>query len=193
MGDAEVQRRGTQIGDIRFDDPQRTDASSLTAHRGILKRHVLADASPTRNIPISTDRLSFVAMRSSEPSFKKAKREEPVESQTLYHDFMSLDQAGPAIMAFDGTSELFAIKKYKRVGSDQVKNVIPIPYSESVSVVSIIEAFQTITEVHIVYERMDVSLRHILATPRGQLVAHEIGAICKEVSPVALISLLLTL
>jgi len=192
MGGADVQRRGTQIGDIRFDDPQTTDPPSLTAHRRLLKRHVLADASPTRNIPISKERLSFVATRSSEPSLKKAKREEPVESQTLYHEFMSLDQAGPAIMAFDSTSELFAIKKYKRVASDEIKNILSTQYSETVSVVSVIEAFQTTTEVHIVYERMDVSLRHILATPRGQLVSHEIGAICREVSPAALIILLLT-
>ncbi len=190
MGGADVQRRGTQIGDIRFDDPQTTDPPS--AHRRLLKRHVLADASPTRNIPISKERLSFVATRSSEPSLKKAKREEPVESQTLYHEFMSLDQAGPAIMAFDSTSELFAIKKYKSVASDEIKNILSTQYSETVSVVSVIEAFQTTTEVHIVYERMDVSLRHILATPRGQLVSHEIGAICREVSPAALIILLLT-
>jgi len=192
MGDGDVQRRGTQIGDIRFDDPHKTDSPSLTAHRGLLKRHVLADASPTRNIPISKERLSFVATRSSEPSLKKAKREKPVESQTLYHEFMSLDQAGFAIMAFDSTSELFAIKKYKRIASDQVKNILSTQFSGSVNVVAVIEAFQTTTEIHIVYERMDVSLRHILATPRGQLVSHEIGAVCREVSPVALTLFVLT-
>lgn len=124
MGDANVQRRGTQIEDIRFNDSQTIDPPSLIAHRRLLKRHMLANASPTRNIPISKERLSFVATRSSKSSLKKAKREEPIESQTLYHEFMSLDQAKSTIMAFDNTSKLFAIKKYKRVANDKIKNIL---------------------------------------------------------------------
>jgi len=54
---------------------------------------------------------------------------------------------------------------------------------------SVIEAFQTTKEIH---GRMDVSLRHILATPRGKLVSHEIGSICREVGAVALTIFVLT-
>jgi len=91
MGDANVQQRETQIGNIRFNDFQTTNLLSLIAHRRLLKRHVLVNASLTRNILINKERLSFVATRSLELSLKKAKREELVKSQTLYHKFMSLD------------------------------------------------------------------------------------------------------
>jgi len=91
MSDEDVQRRGTQIENIRFDDSYKTNSSSLIAHRELLKRHVLANAFLTRNISISKERLSFVATRSFESSLKKAKREKSIKSQTLYHEFMSLN------------------------------------------------------------------------------------------------------
>lgn len=185
MSGANIQRQGTQIGDIRFDDPKLTEPKPAIEFKDLpplfrkLKRHALADDSPTRNIPINTNRLSFVSTKAPESSFKKAKVTHTVDPQTLYHEFMTLDQAGSAIMAFDSKSELFAIKKYKRDSSFHVHSVRPKAKSDCM--VSIIEAYTTAVEVCIVYEHMDVVLRHILATPRGQLVPHEIAAVCREV------------
>jgi hypothetical protein len=191
MSGASVQRQGTQIGDIRFDDPKSIELKSAVEHKDSpllsrrLKRHALADDSPTRNIPINTNRLSFVSTKPPESSFKKAKVTHNVEPQTLYHEFMALDQAGSAIMAFDGKSELFVIKKYKRDSSFHVQSVRSKAKSDCM--VSIIEAYTTAVDICIVYEYMDVVLRHILATPRGQLVPHEIAAVCREVrwSPIS--------
>lgn len=91
MSDVNVQRRETQIENIRFDNLQTTNEISLIAHRDFLKHHVLANASSTRNILISKERLLFVTTRSLESNLKKAKCEESIKSQTLYHDFMSLN------------------------------------------------------------------------------------------------------
>lgn len=189
-----MQRKGTQIGDIRFDNPRSSESDipvgprKLSPHPRLLNRHILADESPTRKIPINAERLSFVSTKASEPSAKKPKLSHKLEPHTLYHEFMSLDQAGPAIMAFDSTPELYAIKKYKRNAGVEAKGVRP--FSESDCVVSVIEVYPTLVDVCIVYESMDVSLRHILAIPRGQLVPHEIGAICREVGLFALWSIL---
>ncbi len=90
-------------------------------------------------------------------------------------------------------SELFAIKKYKRVASDKIKNIVSILYFENVSIISIVEAFQIITETNIVYERINILLRYILTISRDQLVLYKIGAIFREISSVLLISLLLTI
>jgi hypothetical protein len=112
-------------------------------------------------------------------AFIRAKATHNVEPQSLYHEFMALDQAGSAIMAFDSRSELFAVKKYKRDLSFHVESVRSKAKSDCV--VSVIEAYIIADDMCIVYEYMDVVLRHILATPKGQLVPHEIAVICREV------------
>lgn len=120
MSDVNVKRHETQIENIRFDDSKSIalklaliDENSSISSR-ILKRHALTNDSSTRNIFVNTNRLSFVTIKTSKSSFRKVKVTHNVDSQTLYHEFMILNQARFAIMIFDNESKLFAIKKYKR-------------------------------------------------------------------------------
>lgn len=79
---------------------------------------------------------------------------------------MLLDQAGSATIAYDSHYRLYAIKKVpKNVGHTtkvQLFNDVP-------AVVGIHEIFNRGDESLIVYECMEVSLRNVLATPRGSL------------------------
>lgn len=102
------------------------------------------------------------------------------ESAESYYNFMPLDQAGPAVIACDNKDRTFvAIKRAKKSG---VEHELRIPDSVSDHVVNIKDMFVDKEEVVIIYERMDVSLRHIMAVAGGPLQAFEIAAICKEVS-----------
>ena len=103
------------------------------------------------------------------------------KTQRSYHEFMALDQAGPAVIAHENVKdEVFvAIKRVKRVDP---KPVYQIPDSRSDQLVNIKEMFLEDNKIVIVYEQMDVSLRHIMAVNGGSLQAFEITAICREVS-----------
>ena len=103
------------------------------------------------------------------------------KAQRSYHEFMALDQAGPAVIARENVEDgvFVAIKRVKRVDP---KPVYHIPDSRSDHLVNIKEMFLEDNEIVIVYEQMDVSLRHIMAVNGGPLQAFEIAAICKEVS-----------
>lgn len=102
------------------------------------------------------------------------------QSDGSYYDFMPLDQAGPAVIACDNKDRSFvAIKRAKKSSID---DVFRIPDFVSDHVVNIKDMFLDKEEVVIVYEQMDVSLRHIMAVAGGPLQAFEIAAVCKEVS-----------
>ena len=104
------------------------------------------------------------------------------KSRTSYHEFMHLDQAGPAIIAQDNMNrrEFVAIKRIKRIASTPVYTV---PAFESNQIVNIKEMFlEGDNLITVVYEQMDVSLRHIMAVKGGPLEAFEIAAICQDVS-----------
>jgi len=159
----------------------------LTVYRRLLKRYILANVSSTRNISINKERLLFVATRLSKSNFKKTKREKSVKLQIFYYKFMFLNQTESAIIIFNSTSKLFAIKKYKRIASNKIKNILLTQYFETVSVIFVIETFQTITEIYIVYKKINVLLRYILTILRNQFVSHKIEIICREINSVALI------
>lgn len=115
---------------------------------------------------------------------KRSRKERPVkcfsdESAKSYYNFMPLDQAGPAVIARDNKDRTFvAIKRAKKSG---VEPVLRIPDFVSDHVVNIKDMFVDKEEVVIIYEQMDVSLRHIMAVAGGPLQAFEIAAVCKEV------------
>jgi len=106
------------------------------------------------------------------------------ETQRSYHRFMALDQAGPAVIAHKNMKDgvFVAIKRVKRV---DLKPVYHIPDSRSNQLVNIKEMFLKGDQIVIVYEQMDVSLRHIMAVNEGSLQGFEIAVICKEVSTCA--------
>lgn len=127
--------------------------------------HTSADHERTRPIPPRKEQLS---------------RRLPNQSDGSYYDFMPLDQAGPAVIACDNKDRSFvAIKRAKKSNID---DVFRIPDFVSDHVVNIKDMFLDKKEVVIVYEQMDVSLRHIMAVAGGPLQAFEIAAVCKEVS-----------
>lgn len=103
------------------------------------------------------------------------------KTQRSYHEFMALDQAGPAVIARENVEDgsFVAIKRVKRVDP---KPAYHIPDSKSDHLVNIKEIFLEDNDIVIVYEQMDVSLRHIMAVNGGPLQAFEIAAICKKVS-----------
>lgn len=102
---------------------------------------MLTNASFTRNILINQERLLFVATKLLESNFKKVKRKKFVKSQILYYKFMSLNQIKFAIIIFDNMSKLFAIKKYKRIANNKIKNIPLTQYFKTISAIFVIKAF----------------------------------------------------
>ena len=103
------------------------------------------------------------------------------ESRTSYHTFMPLDQAGPAMIAREnmGDRVFVAIKRVKR---DDRRPVHRVADFTSDHLVNIRDMFLEGDDIVIVYDQMDVSLKHIMAVTGGPLQAFEIAAICKEAS-----------
>lgn len=81
---------------------------------------------------------------------------------------MALDQAGPAVIARDNKKggAFVAIKRTKRTDSQPVYRV---PEFKSDHLVHLKDMFLEGEEIVIVYEQMDVSLRHIMAVTGGPL------------------------
>ncbi|KAL6712959.1 hypothetical protein ACLMJK_009514 [Lecanora helva] len=180
-------RPPTQIGDIRFDDKRTEDTGEVSNLSGPiqpakLKRRELADASPVRTLPVNTSH-SLSVSRVFEHIPKKIKKGLDDKPQETYHEFMSLDQAGPATIAHDKNYNLYTIKR------DQAsEDSAPFIYlfRDVTSVVSLRDVFVKGNEVLMVYETMDATLENVLATPRGYLTAREIGTVCKEVGKLLL-------
>jgi len=171
-----IQRQVTQIKGIRFDsttqkEPQSPQPKAITR----LKRHDLADISPTKHIKINTDRSLFP----TEPTAKRSRKEVGTAPRQEYHEFMSLDQAGPTTIAYDAEYNLLAIKKIKVSPNDSSSNTQL--FRGHRSVVGVLDLYRKGEEMHIICEYMDVTLQHVLATPRGDLACDEIAWICAEV------------
>ena len=126
----------------------------------------------------STDRKPGIVER-NKSSFAQLVRN---KGKASYQEFMPLDQAGSAVIAHDNTKggDFVAVKRVKRVDP---KPVYTVPDFKSDHLVNIKDMFlEGNDEIIVIYEQMDVSLRHIMAVSGGPLQAFEIAAICKEVS-----------
>ena len=178
MGD--LQRQATQIRDIRFSEAGIEDARSSTDAvvpekiAAKQKRHQLADASPTRGLPVHID-------ASSSHFSKRLRKGLGSKPQQSYHEFLSLDQAGLAMIAHDNSYERYAIKKVDSKPDMDARKVQS--FRGTPCVVCVLDIYRSSLDekIHIVYEKWDVSLKHILSTPWGDLNPAEIAAICKEV------------
>ncbi len=130
----------------------------------------------------SSDPVSHSKDRGKIAKLRKEKIERPIGtfSQVSYNELMTLDQAGPAIIGSNNSEEcnLVAIKRVKRVNNSLVHR---IPSFNSDQLVEIRDMYQDNDDVVIIYEKMNVSLRHITGLLRGPLKAFQIAAICKEV------------
>ena len=170
-----MERRITQLrGDGFRLNTSRTEENALSAKpsRFPLKRP----------IPANPSSLSFVGGgETAKLSVKSVKRPHGGERRVSYHEFLKLDQAGPAAICSDNTQacSIVAIKRSKvRTRNKTFK----IP-SICINIVDLIEVFDKDGETFLVYEQMDVSLRLINSIPKLQWNEHEIAAVCKEVGP----------
>ena len=107
--------------------------------------------------------------------------EEQTPSRVTYHEFMVLDQAGLANIGCDGTREcnLVAIKRLIGARKRLSRRIKPFT---SDHVVSIRETYFENDDLVVIYERMDVSLRHVTSILQGPFQPSQIAAICKQVS-----------
>ena len=101
---------------------------------------------------------------------------------TKYHKFMKLDQAGLATIAYHdaghGDRYLLVAIKEEKADENHISQLLPFSNANTVNLLDICYFEQT---VHLIYEHVNVSLRHIQSTPRGSLNHCEISSICKEV------------
>ena len=98
-----------------------------------------------------------------------------------YDEFMALDQAGPAMIGSENSKEpnLVAIKRVKKTNGSHVGRIAPF---SSDHLVQIKDIYDDGSEVVIVSEAMDITLRQLTGILQGPLKAFQIAAICKEVS-----------
>ena len=151
--------------------PQQTSSYQKQEHQP--KQHL----SESKSALTSRNKPEAAPVRN--PSFTQLV---PNKSRTSYQAFMPLDQAGPATIARDNLKDgtFVAIKRVKRADRSPVYRT---PDFTSEHLVNILDMFlEGDEEIAIVYEQMDVSLRHIVAVAGGPLQVFEIAAICKEVS-----------
>lgn len=135
---------------------------------------------PKRPIPIHV-----IPSKRSSPGTDQALRpiksvNPPQERRVTYHEFLKLDQAGPAVICSDNTQDC-AIVAIKLIKVKAQNNTFKLPRPCS-NVVDLKELFDKNDETFMVYEQMDVSLRLINSIPKLQWNEHEIAAICREVS-----------
>ena len=79
------------------------------------------------------------------------------------------DQAGPATIAYDGAYDFYAVKKVKLHPGMEKSKVKT--FDNVSSLISGQDVYQKDEGTKIAYECMDVSLQHILVTPRGHLTS----------------------
>jgi hypothetical protein len=94
---------------------------------------------------------------------------------------MVFDQAGSANIGCDNTRErnLVAIKRFNGIRKSSMRRIQPFT---SDYVVSIRETYFENDDLVVIYERMDVSLRHVTGILQGPFKPSQIAAICKQVS-----------
>lgn len=133
-----------------------------------------------RPIPVRPNNLSFVGRDQTVRPVKSVKLPQGEERRVTYHEFLKLDQAGPAVICSDNTQEC-SIVAIKRMKVKAQNNTFKLPGPCS-NVVELKEIFDKDGETFMVYEQMDVSLRLINSIPKLQWNEHEIAAVCREVS-----------
>jgi len=179
-----MQKRITQIGDIKSLQLPRKVERESAARIGPVLASRLPQTSKKRALEVEERLKPSLTRRPpvdpTESGWKSVKRRVGSEPKTLYHEWMILDQAGPAIIGCDNTraGNMVAIKRVKR--PEQYSGRYMQPFVSD-HVVNVKDMYCEDNEITIIYEQMDVSLRQITGTLSGQLKAFEIAAICKEV------------
>lgn len=114
------------------------------------------------------------------PVQDKSSPEPETNAKCNYQEFMKLDQAGPANIAFDNTRRPVAIK---RLQVTNLGSVPEIPNFTSDHVVNIKQSYMDRGDMVIIYEQMDISLRDMTGVlTKKPLQDTHIAVICKDVS-----------
>ena len=173
-----MQNRITQIGNIKSLQLPRKVERENAARIG--PKDVPVPALASRLPPQTSKKRALKAVDPTESSWKSVKRRVGSQPKTIYNEWMTLAQAGPAIIGCDNTRDanMVAIKQVKR--PEQFSGRCMPPFLSD-HVVSVKDMYCKDNEITIIYEQMDVSLRQITGTLNGQLKAFEIAGICKEV------------
>ena len=94
---------------------------------------------------------------------------------------MKLEQSGDADIAwYHGEKQQYvpvAIKKRQR----PKELLTEIRSHSNACVVQLLDTKLTKSNLYLIYEYMDVSLRHLYSIPKKMFTSHEIGAVCREV------------
>ena len=145
----------------------------------VLKKRVPVDQ-PRLSPPVPTTYQKDGA-RTSNPEDKGSEQPLEVTLQGHYDEFMTLDQAGHAVIGSDNNMEpsLVAIKRIKKINKSPINSIKPFTSDHLVQVKNM---YEDDDETVIFYETMDVTLRQLTGILQGPLKAFQIAAICKEVS-----------
>lgn len=114
-----------------------------------------------RILPVNENRLSFDPKPPDVKLIKKPKlgSKEP-EPTTEYNEFMAFDQAGAATIGSSNTRENFLVAIKRRTVPGTVSRN-PRKHLAHENIVSLFDLFYDGNEVCMIYEQMDVSLRHL--------------------------------
>jgi hypothetical protein len=186
----------SSLGNSKFPIPSPSLAQ-LTGKSESKERRVGTKLQPANRLPDKQLQSGFNAASSSLGPAKRlrgaqnnreeamepirTRAEERIPPRTTYHEFMVLDQAGPANIGCDDTKErnLVAIKRFHGAHKRSIGKIEPFT---SDHVVSIRETFYDNDDLVVVYERMDVSLRQVTSILQGPFKQSHIAVICKQVS-----------
>lgn len=178
------QRKVTQIKNIHFDELLNNSQNKTTIQTSHIKnlsrkKHMLANESFTRNLSININHFSFIIKRDVEHVVKKTKYHFIYKTYTSYHDFMSLNQVESIIIVYDSKYQLFAIKKYT-INSIMKTNFVYL-LRRNEFVIALLNVYTLDTHIYMMYECINVTLKHVLTTSKRQLKMHEITIICRKV------------
>lgn len=160
-----MQRKITQIDNVRFDKNADSGEITLTKRGPMLKRQI--------NIILNQSQFTINHVTNINRFIDVDK-----SPQQNYHEFMSFDQTRPTIIAYNNSYNLYIIKKHKCNLDKKTRKAQLFKHNFLIDIQNV---FERDAEIHIVYEYMDVSFQHILATFKRFLISSEIAVICKQV------------
>lgn len=144
MNDKLLQRKVTQINDIRFDEIFSSDTFDRDHRFMILvltsKRQYLTNHFSIRRLLVNSSRLSFASKERSKHSIKRLKSTYDESYQFCYHEFISLNQTRVATIVYDENYNLLTIKKRQFKSSDWIKELKSLTTNDCV--ITLLDAFQ---------------------------------------------------
>ena len=116
----------------------------------------------------------------SSPNIEPGSLHHRTAPSASYHEFMILDQAGPANIACDTqvVRDFVAVKRLK-VTNQSLKQTMRSFTCDTV--VSVVNSYFKDGFLVVLYEQMDISLRQMTSILQGPLKPFQIASICKEV------------